>query len=54
MPSLPALSQVEASLGIPVTSAAACTVRAMLKQMNLEPVAPAAGAVLAPALRPAA
>lgn len=54
MPSLPALAEVEDSLGIPVTSAAACTVRAMLKQMNLEPVAPAAGAVLTPALCPAA
>ncbi|WP_082143958.1 MULTISPECIES: Asp/Glu racemase [Nitratireductor] len=54
MPSLPALAPVEARLGIPVTSAAACTVRAMLTEMNLEPVAPAAGAILAPALQPAA
>lgn len=54
MPSLPALASVEAALGIPVTSAAACTVRAMLKDMKLEPVVPAAGAILAPALRPVA
>lgn len=54
MPSLPALAQVEAALGIPVTSAAACTVRAMLTEMKLEPVAPAAGAILAPEMRPAA
>ncbi|WP_274609088.1 maleate cis-trans isomerase family protein [Mesorhizobium sp. L-8-10] len=53
MPSLPALAPVEARLGIPVTSAAACTVRAMLTELNLEPVAPAAGAILAPALQPA-
>lgn len=54
MPSLAALAPVEASLGIPVTSAAACTVRSMLKQMRLEPVVPAAGAMLAPAMAPAA
>ncbi|WP_299847751.1 Asp/Glu racemase [uncultured Paracoccus sp.] len=54
MPSLPALAPVEAALGIPVTSAAACTVRSMLQQMRLEPVVPAAGAILAPGLRPAA
>lgn len=54
MPSLAALAQVEARLGIPVTSAAACTVRAMLKQMRLEPVAPNAGAALSQAPQPAA
>lgn len=48
MPSLAALAPVEAALGIPVTSAAACTVRAMLKSIDLEPVSPEAGAVLAP------
>jgi maleate isomerase len=48
MPSLAALAPVEATLGIPVTSAAACTVRAMLKSVALEPVSPGAGAALAP------
>lgn len=46
MPSLAALAPVEAALGIPVTSAAACTVRAMLKSIALEPVVPRAGALL--------
>ena len=54
MPSLPALAPVEARLGLPVTSAAACTVRAMLREMQLEPVVPAAGAVLAPGMKPMA
>jgi maleate isomerase len=54
MPSLAALAPVEAALGIPVTSAAACTVRAMLKSVKLEPVAPNAGVALAPALASAA
>ncbi len=54
MPSLAALAPVEARLGIPVTSAAACTVRAMLKQMHLEPVVPDAGAALALTPQPAA
>lgn len=54
MPSLAALAPVEAALGIPVTSAAACTVRAMLKSIDLEPVSPEAGAVLAPGLAVAA
>lgn len=47
MPSLEALAIVEKQLGIPVTSAAACTVRAMLKQMKLKPFVPDAGAALA-------
>ncbi|WP_223428255.1 hypothetical protein [Tateyamaria pelophila] len=54
MPSLHAFAAVEATLGIPVTSAGACTVRAMFMQIKLEPVASAAGAILAPALRPGA
>lgn len=54
MPSLAALAPVEAALGIPVTSAAACTVRAMLKSIDLEPVSPGAGAALAPGLAVAA
>ncbi|TMV10781.1 maleate cis-trans isomerase family protein [Arenibacterium halophilum] len=48
MPSLPALSVVERQLGVPVTSAAACTVRSMLGEMGLEQVVPDAGAALAP------
>jgi len=48
MPSLPALSIVERMLSLPVTSAAACTVRAMLKELSLDPVVPGAGAALAP------
>lgn len=46
MPSLEALAIVEKQLGISVTSAAACTVRAMLKKMKLAPFVPDAGAVL--------
>lgn len=46
MPSLAALPLVETRLGIPVTSAAACTVRSMLKAMHLDPVVPNAGALL--------
>ena len=46
MPSLAALDVVEDKLGLPVTSAAACTVRAMLGALDLEPVAPGAGAML--------
>lgn len=48
MPSLAALAVVERALGLPVTSAAACTVRAMLRELSLEPVVPGAGAALAP------
>lgn len=47
MPSLPALDVVERALGVPVTSAAACTVRAMLNELSLDPVVPGAGAALA-------
>lgn len=47
MPSLAAIAPVEASLGLPVTSAAACTVRSMLKSLSLEPYVQNAGAVLA-------
>lgn len=46
MPSLPALQAVQDRLGIPTTSAAACTVRAMLQAMALAPVVPNAGAAL--------
>ena len=48
MPSLPAIQPVEDKLGIPVTSAAACTTRKLLEALDLEPIAPSAGAVLAP------
>lgn len=46
MPSLAAIPIVEDMLGLPVTSAAACTVRRMLETLGLEPIAPLAGAVL--------
>lgn len=47
MPSLAAIDPAERKLGLPVTSAAACTVRSMLKAIGLDPVAPNAGAALA-------
>jgi maleate isomerase len=43
MPSLGAIQRVEDRLGLPVTSAAICTTRAMLRELQLEPIAPAAG-----------
>ena len=46
MPSLPALPLVEAKLGLPVTSTAACTVRRMLDLLGLEARVPEAGALL--------
>ena len=46
MPSLPAIEVVQEKLGLPVTSAAACTTRKLLEAMNLEPIAPGAGAIL--------
>lgn len=48
MPSLPSLQAAEDVLGLPVISAAACTVRAMLKALELPPVMPGAGAALKP------
>ena len=47
MPSLPAIQPVEDKLGLPVTSAAACTTRKILQSLELEPVVPNAGAWLA-------
>lgn len=47
MQSLPALPGAEKLLGLPVTSTSACTVRNMLDLLELEPYAPAGGAVLA-------
>src|SRR5207244_2630270 len=53
MPSLPIIPRVEDRLGIPVTSAAACTTRSMLRALGLEPVAPGAGYFLSASnLRP--
>jgi maleate isomerase len=46
MQSLPALDPAQRMLGLPVTSTSACTVRNMLDLLELEPVVPAAGAVL--------
>jgi maleate isomerase len=46
MPSLPVIAQVEAMTGKPVVSAAVATTYAMLKQLDLEPVVPGAGALL--------
>ncbi|MOA28287.1 Maleate isomerase [compost metagenome] len=46
MPSLPAIAQVEAMTGKPVITAAVATTYAMLKQLDLEPIVPGAGALL--------
>ncbi|HTT60931.1 MAG TPA: hypothetical protein VMG35_03790 [Bryobacteraceae bacterium] len=43
MPSLQAIARAEDKLGLPVTSAAVCTARSMLRALELEPVAPEAG-----------
>jgi maleate isomerase len=40
---------VEQRLGLPVTSAAVCTARSMLRALNLQPVAPEAGYFLSEA-----
>src|SRR5579863_1222720 len=49
MPSLPAISRAEDRLGLPVTSAAVCTARTMMRALALEPVAPGAGYFLSQA-----
>ena len=49
MPSLAVIPRVEQKLGMPVTSAAVCTARAMLRALHLEPVAPDAGYILSEA-----
>jgi len=49
MPSLPAIPRVEDRLGLPVTSAAVCTARSMMRALKLEPVAPNAGYFLSAA-----
>lgn len=47
MPSLPAIQKVEDDIGLPVLSAATATVHQILKSLNLEPVVPNAGSLLA-------
>ncbi|TAL98702.1 MAG: Asp/Glu racemase [Paraburkholderia sp.] len=47
MPSLPAIQRIEDLLGIRTVSTAVCTVRGMLDRLELEPVVPGAGALLA-------
>lgn len=54
MPSLPSIQPVEDRLGLPVVSAAVCTVHNMLRALNLHPVVPNAGALLSGAYQPAA
>jgi maleate isomerase len=46
MPSLPAIVRIEEMLGIPTVSTAICTTRSMLDRLGLEPIVPAAGALL--------
>lgn len=51
MPSLQAICRVEDKLGLPVTSAAACTARSLLRALGLDPVAPGAGFILSEAAK---
>jgi maleate isomerase len=46
MPSLAAIEEVERRSGLPTLSAATATTRAILRRLDLEPVAPRAGALL--------
>lgn len=46
MPSLPSIAKVEATTGRPTLSAAVATTYRMLKELDLEPVVPGAGALL--------
>ena len=46
MPSLAAIAPAEDRLGLPVVSAASCTVRRMLLSLGVDPVVPDAGAAL--------
>jgi maleate isomerase len=48
MPSLPVIQRIEDGLGMPVTSAAACTARSLMRALKLEPVAPDFGYFLSP------
>lgn len=52
LPSLPAVPLVQQQLGLPVVTAATCTVRAILDSLSLTPVVPDAGAVLEPVPSP--
>lgn len=54
MPSLQAIPAIEDRLGLPATSAAACTTRSMLRALGLDPVAPDAGFILSEAAKAAA
>ncbi|MBL0421544.1 Asp/Glu racemase [Ramlibacter sp. AW1] len=55
MPSLPSIQPVQDRIGLPVVSAAVCTVHSMLRSLSLDPVVPNAGALLsAPYARPGA
>jgi maleate isomerase len=54
MPSLPSIQPVEDRLGLPVVSAAVCTVHNMLGTLGLDAVVPNAGALLSGAYKPAA
>ncbi len=49
MPSLSAIPRAEDRLGLPVTSAAVCTARSMMRALELEPLAPEAGFFLSAA-----
>ena len=46
MPSLPAIALVEKECGLPVVTAAACTMWAMLTRLGLKTYVPGAGALL--------
>jgi maleate isomerase len=52
MPSLAAVPAAQAKLGMPVTSAAICTARSLMRALRLEPVAPDGGYFLSPANLP--
>jgi maleate isomerase len=47
MPSLASVQRVEDAVGLPVVTAGTATVRAILEGLDLEPVVPEAGALLA-------
>jgi maleate isomerase len=53
MPSLASIQPVQDRIGLPVVSAAACTVYGMLRTLGLDPVVPDAGALLSGAYRQA-
>src|SRR4029077_13995999 len=48
-PSLPVIPRAEDKLGVPVTSAAVCTARSMMRALKLQPIAPDAGYFLSAA-----